>query len=123
MRKVYDLAYVRFALLACLSPLRESSDHLVILAQHFVRPAKSVPIPVQLVFGIFEGARLLYLRIHRAQQLHRLLRPAELAEIGRRVDQWVETVRIPRDRLPVPGKLFLRSEEHTSELQSPCNLV
>src|SRR5256885_4745193 len=27
------------------------------------------------------------------------------------------------DRSPDPGELLYRSEEHTSELQSPCNLV
>src|SRR2546426_9059345 len=28
-----------------------------------------------------------------------------------------------RDRVPSPAAVHFRSEEHTSELQSPCNLV
>src|ERR1039457_4928283 len=47
---------------------------------------------------------------------HRL---AESGEIGTGV-----VVAVAREREPcVPGAGIVRSEEHTSELQSPCNLV
>src|SRR5256885_12225513 len=38
-----------------------------------------------------------------------------VAELGARV--------APRDEVRLDGRLVRRSEEHTSELQSPCNLV
>src|SRR5205807_3349231 len=36
---------------------------------------------------------------------------------------WVENMRVAIDAVLEAGKLCERSEEHTSELQSPCNLV
>src|SRR5688500_19256042 len=45
-------------------------------------------------------------------------------EILRRGRGWPRTVRSPRGRHPAQNRdLDFRSEEHTSELQSPCNLV
>src|SRR5256885_4966368 len=55
------------------------------------------------------------------EQLARLRLHAEVGmapELGRRVVEPIDEVREPAD----PG-LRERSEEHTSELQSPCNLV
>src|SRR3989454_5445106 len=39
------------------------------------------------------------------------------------VEPQTETVWRQADRYHVPRIVFVRSEEHTSELQSPCNLV
>src|SRR5256885_3398761 len=33
------------------------------------------------------------------------------------------SARVTRTDCPMPSRITLRSEEHTSELQSPCNLV
>src|SRR5256885_9788553 len=44
-----------------------------------------------------------------------------LAELGRCLSQSVYVE--PELRRTMPGEFAKRSEEHTSELQSPCNLV
>src|SRR5688500_7454677 len=63
--------------------------------------------------------------IHAAQDLHRLARL--LRRVGRDAD--VERLALPHRRGQGAHRLVerrvgvVRSEEHTSELQSPCNLV
>src|SRR5256885_13210651 len=56
-----------------------------------------------------------------------LFRSGDLAVRVAEVRVQVEPIRRPRGQLElaplVPGDELARSEEHTSELQSPCNLV
>src|SRR5256885_9683649 len=49
--------------------------------------------------------------------------PGELAEHWRSQRDFEGSIGFRRFHGPVRGNLITRSEEHTSELQSPCNLV
>src|SRR5688500_16450598 len=49
------------------------------------------------------------------------LKPSQTETASSRAHQEENGTRRQKDRDPNPG--YLRSEEHTSELQSPCNLV
>src|SRR5256885_4022899 len=63
-----------------------------------------------------------YTTLFRSQSRHRA--PAGLRRRGsRRIDPPGGTLTCPTASAPQPTVRFSRSEEHTSELQSPCNLV
>src|SRR5256885_2700214 len=51
------------------------------------------------------------------------LRGGELRRLVRRPHSGADRVLVPRGRSGLVGRLDDRSEEHTSGLQSPCNLV
>src|SRR2546426_6552737 len=57
--------------------------------------------------------------------LFRSVREFELDEAGNKIVDAVQTVRVGLHLIDVPlvAEGLRRSEEHTSELQSPCNLV
>src|SRR5256885_12279790 len=69
------------------------------------RPPRSTLFPYTTLFRshVFHG------RAHAGQHLHHLLQRAELLHLLHLLEEVVE--------------IEARSEEHTSELQSPCNLV
>src|SRR3989454_9004124 len=51
------------------------------------------------------------------------------SDVNARIPRWLSDVIVkclakkPEDRFPSADAVLARSEEHTSELQSPCNLV
>src|SRR2546426_5491372 len=66
-----------------------------------------------------------YTTLFRSQRLRRLAEPerARLDEVGPRFDDLSLGDQPPSPRDLVLLRREIRSEEHTSELQSPCNLV
>src|SRR5256885_14195298 len=96
------------------------------------RPPRSTLFPYTTLFrsgrrGQAEGDAKVVVGVAAAQLLggqRRLVGQAELevglapAGAGGQPHQ-----RLDEDGLGVPGNGLVRSEEHTSELQSPCNLV
>src|SRR2546426_7276444 len=79
------------------------------------RPPRSTLFPYTTLFR--SQARLAGRVLHRAGRARAVAEPARLEE--RRRDRYVLRAR----RQGVRGRRAARSEEHTSELQSPCNLV
>src|SRR2546426_6107538 len=79
------------------------------------RPPRSTLFPYT---TLFRSARARGCREDRvAAWRHKLVRPVQAGDRPLGVRPHRETGHAEE------GRLFLRSEEHTSELQSPCNLV
>src|SRR3989454_6023892 len=91
--------------------LRARFDQLV-AAQH--------EVPKALAQGSAEQARVLQDVRERLGQLGEVTR--RLETMGETVSEVQQLLQVPRLRGTI-GEVWLRSEEHTSELQSPCNLV
>src|SRR5256885_11727847 len=84
------------------------------------RPPRSTLFPYTTLFRS-EGRSLIGLvRVRRHERDHGRVAPARRADDVRRLE---DLRRVLRAGLPRPLRAGLRSEEHTSELQSPCNLV
>src|SRR5256885_8855996 len=79
------------------------------------RPPRSTLFPYTTLFRSRELAR-----VGPASYLEAQLQPAQEAALPPEVQAQVDAMTI--SRRPV-DELAKRSEEHTSELQSPCNLV
>src|SRR2546426_5497330 len=82
------------------------------------RPPRSTLFPYTTLFRSGAGHLPMRIKIRAQRQVHRpdfLLLPRHVTEDG--ICAYVQDLGIER------GELLARSEEHTSELQSPCNLV
>src|SRR2546426_3296123 len=93
----------------------ESGSGKTVTAQSILR---IVPSPGKIVDGTieFEGKSLLKLREKEMQRI----RGKEIAYVPQDPTTTLDPVYRVGDQL---SEVIMRSEEHTSELQSPCNLV